>query len=92
MYSIAAEMQLLGRKSFGWTYTVGLPFPLLLKDDQHPTYVIMLCKCGTSMISTNFFWNVCVKYEKKLKNFFLKLITPKFEYPQTLITMKFENL
>ena len=37
----------------------------LLKDDQHPTYVIMLCKRGTSMISANFFRNTCEKNERK---------------------------
>ena len=34
------------------------------KDDQHPTYVIMLYKRGTSMISANFFRNACAKNEK----------------------------
>ena len=46
-----------------------------LKDDQHPTYVIMLCKRETSMISANFFRNECVKNEKKnIFFFFLKLM------------------
>ena len=36
---------------------------------EHPTYEIMLCKRGTSVINTNFFRNACAKNEKTKKKF-----------------------
>ena len=39
-------------------------------DEQHPTYVMILCKCWTSMMRANFFRNVCVKKNKKKRIIF----------------------
>ena len=46
-------------KTFPW-------FHNFFKDVLHPTYVIMLCKCWSSMISANYFRNACVKNKKKI--------------------------
>ena len=65
-----------------------------MKDDQHPTYVIMLCKRGTSMICANFSRNACGKNDK-IFFFFFKLmninvwIPQNFNYNETLIIFKF---
>ena len=57
---------------------------MLIKDEQHPTYIILLCKRWTSMISTYFNHNACVK-KFKINNFFsLKLMNTNVWIPQNL--------
>ena len=60
-------------------------------DELHPTYVTLLCKCWTSMISTNSFRNASVK-NKKIFNFFffLKLMNTHVWIPQNFYYI--ENL
>ena len=67
-----------------------------VKDKWHKTYVMMLCKHWTSMISASLFWNVCVK--KKLKYYFfsfLKLmntyvwIPPNLNYKKIRQSLRF---
>ena len=54
------------------------------KDVLHPTYIIMLCKHWTSMISANFFRNACVKNKKIVIFFFLQLMNNNVWIPQNL--------
>ena len=41
-----------------------------IKDEWHPTYVIMMCKRWTSMNSTNFLRNASANFKKKSITFF----------------------
>ena len=76
--------------NFGYSWR---PSSSCFTDELHPTCVIMICKCWTSMISTNSFPNASVK-NVKILNFFLFEINehPCLNTPKFLLHWKFDNL